>query len=148
MPIQCPKCHTLDIPDFCIGKKVKCLECGTPFIVNNQLEAENIPHIYKTISDIPENKTANIFYYLGVIIIILGSICLFVGLLGVLNENENTHYWGWGSIFSGIGTIISSIWFFGVYAIICAVSRNTLEIHLFRKQQNKNDVEKQQERKI
>jgi hypothetical protein len=156
MKIKCPICSAIfDAPDSYMFREIKCPKCNKPFkaldrtiiegptdiVKNKDAATENAP-VYKTISDFPETGIAEIFYFLGVITIILGGICLLIGLCQIFSEKENLRYWGGILLFSGIGTIISSIWFFGASAIICAVSRNTLEIHLFRKQQNKNDVEK------
>jgi hypothetical protein len=157
MKIKCPICNlAYEVPEKYIGQKIKCPKCHKPFEINDQLikesadiiknentTTESVSPVYKTIDDFPENGLAKTFQAIGGLFLIIGIICALIGLAGVLNNtDENARHWNWIAIFSGIATSFSSIWFFGAYALICAVSRNTLEIHLLRKQQGKNDVEK------
>lgn len=131
MKIQCPSCNAIfDAPNNYMGKKVKCPKCKNPFEAIGKAVLEPVVVIpektdYKAISDFPENGMANSFRAIGWVVFVIGIIAL---ISGVMATSEIV-------IISALGTILSSIWFFGASAIICAIGRNTLEVHLLRKQQ-------------
>jgi hypothetical protein len=148
MKIKCPNCNIiLDIPDIYLGKNIKCPECNKSFeasgdvivkdVIVRTLEAIPESAGYKTVSDFPEKNLVDILQFLGILFIIIGVACLIFGIVCINSSYEKDKFFGGVLIYSGLGTILSSVWFYVAQGIINAINRNTLEVHLLRKQQNK-----------